>query len=110
MDRIGEMSDMSRRETTNAKSECPECGSKDIARILWGMPAYGEKLERDLEEGSVVLGGCCITGADPEWHCNDCGCEFGTNPEAYENWIIERDEFFARPPAQSNGVNLTPWK
>lgn len=36
-------------------------------------------------------GGCCITGEEPEWHCNDCGCEFGSNPQAYANWKIERD-------------------
>ena len=55
------------------------------------MPAYDEKLERDLEEGRVVLGGCCVTGSDPEWHCNECGCEFGDDPSILETWRAERD-------------------
>ena len=56
---------------------CPKCGSDSVAAILWGMPAYSEQLESDLEEGRVVLGGCCVTGDDPEWHCNACGREWG---------------------------------
>jgi hypothetical protein len=24
------------------------------------------------ERGDIVLGGCCVTENDPEWHCNDC--------------------------------------
>lgn len=56
---------------------CPKCGSGSVAAILQGMPAYSEKLESDLEEGRVVLGGCCVTGDDPKWHCNACGHEWG---------------------------------
>ena len=91
MDRIGGMNNMSEREAPNPKPECPECGSDNIAGILWGMPAFDEELERDIEEGRIVLGGCCISEADPDWHCNDCGCEFGNNPAAYERWRTERD-------------------
>lgn len=64
-------------EKNDRRPACPECGSGSVAAILWGMPAYSEQLERDLDEGLVVLGGCCITCDDPEWHCNDCGHEWG---------------------------------
>ncbi|MEE1420718.1 MAG: hypothetical protein UF218_03415 [Eggerthellaceae bacterium] len=49
------------------------------------MPVFDEKLEHDLDAGLIVLGGCCVTGEDPEWHCNDCGCEFDANPQTFEN-------------------------
>lgn len=26
-----------------------------------------------MDEGRVVLGGCCITGDDPAWRCVVCG-------------------------------------
>lgn len=71
--------------------KCPQCGGSNVAEILWGLPVFNEELERKLDEGSIVLGGCCITGDDPEWRCNNCGCEFGTNPEVYENWKADRD-------------------
>lgn len=65
------------------KKVCPECGSHDVATILWGMPAYDEELERDLDKGRIVLGGCCIPIGEiiPEFHCNACGCEFGDRSE-----------------------------
>lgn len=63
---------------------CPECGSENIAEVLWGMPAFDEELEEKLADGSIVFGGCCISPADSDWHCNDCGCEFGDRLDAYE--------------------------
>ena len=52
---------------------CPKCGSKRIARIQWGMPDFSEELQRELDEGTVVLGGCIVSGHDPSWTCQDCG-------------------------------------
>lgn len=83
---------MDARRKSSDDPKCPECGSGNIAEILFGMPAFDKELERALDEGRIVLGGCCITGEDPEWHCNDCGCEFGANPQAYKNWKTERDD------------------
>ncbi len=59
------------------RPKCPQCGSSNVAEILWGMPVLTEELERELNEGRIVLGGCCVDVDDPDWHCNDCECEFG---------------------------------
>lgn len=56
---------------------CPECGSNDVAEILWGMPAFDDNLREMLDSGRVYLGGCCITPESAEYHCNACGSEFG---------------------------------
>ena len=56
--------------------KCPKCDSKRIATILWGMPAYSKKLESDMQDGKIVLGGCCIEIGDPKWQCADCDTEF----------------------------------
>ena len=61
------------------RRKCPECDSVKIAQILYGLPAFDEKLEQDLEAGKVVLGGCNVTGEDPSWHCNDCEFEWRNN-------------------------------
>jgi len=53
--------------------QCPQCGSWRIAEILYGMPPMDARLERDLEAGRIVLGGCVITDHDPTWQCVDCG-------------------------------------
>jgi hypothetical protein len=55
--------------------ECPSCGSKKVAQILWGYPAFSRKLEKNLKEGKIVLGGCIVSGNDPEWQCVDCKVE-----------------------------------
>ncbi len=52
---------------------CPRCGSREIARIEYGLPAFNEKFERDLEAGRIVLGGCLVSENDPQWKC--LGCE-----------------------------------
>lgn len=57
---------------------CPECGSHDVADILRGMPVFTEELQRELDEGKVVLGGCVMElGPMPTRHCNRCEYEFG---------------------------------
>lgn len=60
--------------------KCPKCGSKRIAPILYGMPAFDEEMERKLNNEELFLGGCCIGDADPEYHCFQCGKDVGTPP------------------------------
>lgn len=69
---------------------CPNCGSGLVARYLWGEPEFDNELERELKSGKIVLGGCCITGEDPEWRCNVCGCDFGSDPSVYARWLSAR--------------------
>ena len=56
--------------------KCPICGSNKIAVYLRGMPAYSEKLQKDLDEGKVILGGCCVSDDDPFYACVDCKTDF----------------------------------
>lgn len=56
--------------------KCPACGSKRIARILYGLPAFSEQLKQDMEAGKIKLGGCCIREDNPDWQCADCDLEF----------------------------------
>lgn len=74
--------------------KCPWCGSKDTARILYGMPAMNGELERRIKSGKVVLGGCCVTGADvngkyiridPQRHCKACKRDFASPPIYFVN-------------------------
>jgi len=77
---------------------CPRCGSRDTAKILYGMPAYGE-IKDEIESGKIVLGGCCIFTVptergdvqyQPEWVCNQCGKKFGAPP-----LVFSKDRSFA---------------
>ena len=56
--------------------KCPICESKSIADILYGLPANSEELSKALEKKRIVLGGCCVTDRDTEWHCNECGYDW----------------------------------
>ena len=56
---------------------CPDCGSTRQARIVYGMVEFTDEVREQLENGSLFLGGCCVTGRDPEWRCLDCWCKWG---------------------------------
>ena len=56
--------------------KCPACGSKKIASIMYGMPFFSPELEKDLEDGRIVLGGCSIMDDDPKWECSECEAPF----------------------------------
>ena len=62
------------------KIRCPYCGSRNTARILYGLPAFSEELNREMENGKVVPGGCDISGNKPEYQCKDCSKKFGKAP------------------------------
>lgn len=68
--------------------KCPRCGSKNIAEILYGMPAYYDEIQAKIDAGKLRLGGCCVSGADPKFYCNDCKKEFATPPV-----VINKDGF-----------------
>ncbi len=74
--------------------KCPRCKSESVAKLLYGMPAFSEKLEKDLTSGKVVLGGCEIDPLFPKWRCSTCKYEF-----SHENDYQEPDSF---------DVNVTP--
>lgn len=48
-----------------AKRICSHCGSRNTAPILWGMPAFGEKLAVKIANNDIFLGGCCVGINDP---------------------------------------------
>ncbi len=48
---------------------------------MYGMPGFSEELERDVELGKVVLGGCVVSEHDAVWECVDCGKTFGQQTE-----------------------------
>jgi hypothetical protein len=52
------------------KKKCPNCGKQTGVRLLYGLPG-GEMIEQ-AERGEIILGGCCLAGADPDWKCTSC--------------------------------------
>lgn len=77
-----------------AQIKCPRCGSKDTARILYGMPAMSDELYAKINSGKIRLGGCCLTGVrtddetmfnlDPKRYCNSCKKAFAS-PAYWQN-------------------------
>ncbi len=60
--------------------KCSKCGSKRIAPILYGMPAFDEEMEQQLNNEQLYLGGCCVSAWDPKYHCFECGKDIGSPP------------------------------
>ena len=61
-----------RIELETKPDKCPHCGSAPVAEILYGFPNFNDELEQKLNANEIVLGGCCISGDDPEWQCPQC--------------------------------------
>jgi len=61
---------------------CPECKSKNVAWIQWGFVEITESLERELDQGKITLGGCCVSDNDPKWECNDCYHRWGERDDS----------------------------
>lgn len=59
------------------RHNCPQCQSRDVARILRGLPAYSREMQRELDAGELTLGGCLISEGSPLCACNACGRRFG---------------------------------
>jgi transcription elongation factor Elf1 len=55
---------------------CPVCGSNKIASYLYGLPFFSEKLKKELNEGTIKLGGCCVSDDDPFCACLECHTDF----------------------------------
>ena len=73
---------MNLHRTSESKRRCPFCGSHEVVPILYGLP--GPEMMEQAEAGKIALGGCCVTGDDPNWHCNKCGHEWGRPKEREE--------------------------
>ena len=35
------------------------------------------ELEKEIDEGNIILGGCLVTDHDPKWECNSCHHKWG---------------------------------
>ena len=54
--------------------QCPNCGSKDTLKIIYGYPSH--ELFLKAEAGKVKFGGCCLSIDSPEYFCKDCEHEW----------------------------------
>ncbi len=61
------------RRCRSKPKRCTACKSSRVAVILYGSPAMDSEMEREIHEGLLVLGGCCIGLDDPGWQCRTCG-------------------------------------
>jgi len=66
---------------TKKPKQCPFCGNFKIAKILYGLPDFSDKLQEKLESGKIVLGGCCVKPDSPHYKCLDCNTGFTVNRE-----------------------------
>jgi hypothetical protein len=75
--RVEEMKKAKRRVVKSRKPrKCPACGHTPLATILYGRPAFDENLEKEMKEGLVTFGGCCVTVfEDPKWESTKCGLQ-----------------------------------
>lgn len=74
------------------KTQCSKCDSLKVARVIYGMPDFTERLEKLEEQGKIVFGGCSVTSNDPKYECTECGTGFYKRPTGKDpNWTGKID-------------------
>lgn len=68
--------DAGRSTRAGRRHRCPWCGSRLVARIIYGFPAFSPELEQSLESGELALGGRVVGPAPAEFRCGSCGLAF----------------------------------
>ena len=53
------------------KRKCPMCGKRAGVCLVYGEVGDPTVIAQ-VERGEIVLGGCVVTGTDPDWHCGAC--------------------------------------
>ncbi len=51
---------------------CPMCGSAEVSRYLYGLPDFSPELQKDLDEGLIILVGCTLSPNNPVRLCRTC--------------------------------------
>lgn len=62
---------------SDVPAACPACRSRRVAWIGYGFPDFTPKLQREIDEERVVLGGCVVFEDAPRWQCMACGERWG---------------------------------
>ena len=65
--------------TLRKGSTCPTCNKAKLVPIVYGLPIG--KMVQEAELGIISIGGCCVTGNDPELECLSCKEKFMRNGE-----------------------------
>lgn len=60
-----------------SKKACPRCGSLEVVPIMYGYPEDPDAAMAAERRGEIVVGGCVVTGDDPQKYCKACGERFG---------------------------------
>lgn len=54
--------------------KCPVCSFRPVSKIIYGYPIYNERMQQEIQDKKIVLGGCCIEEAS--WFCTNCKSRF----------------------------------
>lgn len=59
----------------NNGDRCPSCSSLNIG--IWEFGMAPPVANEEIKSGHVHLGGCVVYEDAPQYHCNDCGYDWG---------------------------------
>jgi predicted RNA-binding Zn-ribbon protein involved in translation (DUF1610 family) len=81
---VDEQTQIGRGTEAGAGHPCPACGSRDVAEIVYGYPAFDQEWQAKLEAGEWAIGGCVIEPDQPDYECHACGSAFRRDASVVE--------------------------
>lgn len=68
---------MSEERKIYKRSPCPNCGKRELIRILYGLPS--PDMRERARRSEIALGGCMVTEHDPDYRCRHCAVHVYAN-------------------------------
>ena len=65
-------------------NKCPIC-NETMVKIIYGMP--DPELWEKAKQRKAFIGGCCVFGDSPTFHCYNCQKSFSKDLKENDNWL-----------------------
>lgn len=72
---------------------CKKCGSDEITKISYGLPAWINvdepvdlRITSLMAQRQIVLAGCRMQAGSPAYFCRNCRAKFGNTEDNLDKW------------------------
>ena len=63
--------------------QCPACGESPVAVVCYGLvSSHTPKVQRDIDAGRIVFGGCIVSPDSAVWMCTHCQAQIHRSEDA----------------------------
>jgi hypothetical protein len=92
----------------NNRKKCLVC-KVPMARWFFGMPDY-ESVKDGLENNTILIGGCVLSGNDPVWSCLNCYISYRYDGVGYVDKELIENRVYQFPSDTTEKTEILPYQ